>query len=124
MKEENTAAKQPLTVDDLLAVITKLGESQKNQFLEAAERMAYNIAHPPPTDAQIAARQRALADRMEMAKANDAVKAHRRLHCVPPADPYRPHRRPIDSDQGIWGGKTVIAWSYSNPTIKTELGSK
>src|SRR5947209_2279198 len=122
-REENTAAK-PVSVDDLLKVITALGESQKNQFLEAARAMAEGIIHPSPTPPEVENRLKEFASRWAMAKENEAIKANKRKHCVPPADPHRPHRRPIDSDQGIWGGKTVIAWAYSAPTIKTELGSK
>ncbi|SRR6266851_2870455 len=114
---------KPVTVDELLRVITALGESQKDQFLQAAQLMAYNIAHPPPTDAQRASHLAALADRAEQARAADAVREHRRKYCVPPVDPNRPHRRPVDSDQGIWGGKTLIAWTYTTPSIKTDLGS-
>src|SRR6266852_3397970 len=112
-KEQNA---NPVSVEDLLRAIEKMGESNRAAFLEAAERMAGNIVNPPPTDAQKEAQLRALTERAEAARANDAIKAHRRLHCIPPADPNRPHRRPIDNGPGSqWGGQTVIAWAYSCP---------
>jgi hypothetical protein len=124
-KEDKQAVVEgkPVTVDDLLKIITALGESQRSQFMDAASAIAKGIAHPEPTDAQKAARQAALAQRIEQAKVNEANKEQRRLYCVPPATPDAPHRRP-NNEVGNFRGMSMIAWKLTTLSERTPTGSK
>ncbi len=119
-KEENTAAK-PVTVDDLLKVITALGDSQKDSFLQAAERMAFNIAHPSPTPEHTARTRAALEQRIQQAKADEAMKEHKRKYCTAPATPDAPHRRPRN-EIGNFAGQSMIAWHMTRMTKRTANG--
>jgi len=76
-------------VDDLLRVITALGDSQKNQFLEAAERMAFKYSRTRAHSEHTARTMAALEQRIQQARADEVMKEHKRKYCTAPADTRR-----------------------------------
>lgn len=100
-------------VKELIA--QSIQQSQANA-LETAKAVgaavAEGIAHPAPTAAELESRKKAMDERIQLAKIDEAAKARRRAQCNGQSN--LPHRRPSDPVfQGNFAGQSLIIWQLT-----------
>lgn len=120
MAKEEQILSGTFTASDLGSLIKDLSESNKESFQQFAKELASRITHPEPTEQEVLQRQRALAERVEEAKMQDANREQKRKFCTHPASPHAPHRR-TGAQWGMFNGSSVIAWQYTQATSKNPV---
>lgn len=86
--------------------------NQENQKA-MAEHIVNLIQHPPQSKEEIEAQKRLWAERVEIAKLAENMKAQKRKHCAGKADPNLPHRYPDNMMWGMNRGESLIVWQYT-----------
>ena len=93
-KQLKTVAGASLPVEEILKLMNAMSNSQMAQMEKFAMTLASGLVHPEPTLEDRERTLKALAQRADEARANEAMKAHKRKHCTAPATSDLPHRRP------------------------------
>ena len=121
-KKEKEILSGSFTAEELGNVIKQMAESNQQALKEFAAELAFNLAHPQPTDEQREKQLQNIKLRIERAQEEDAQKDHKRRFCVHPARPTFPHRR-YGTEWGMFNNTSVIAWHYTTFSKRTTAGT-
>ena len=120
-KQLKTVAGASLPVEEILKLMNAMSDKQMAQMEKTITIMASKIVHPDPTPEDRERTLKALAQRAEEARANEAMKAHKRKYCTGPATSDLPHRRPLN-EVGNFRGMTMVAWAFTQRTRRLPNG--
>lgn len=115
-EKKNEVISGTFTAEDLAKLITTMAESNQEALKAFASELAYKIQNPDPTPAERENLLKQVQLRADRAREEDALKEHKRKHCVYPARPSYPHRR-MGTEWGMFNGTSVIAWHYTTYSI-------
>ena len=110
------------SAEDLMNVIKEMATSNQTALKEFAAELAFNLAHPEPTDKERELAVQQVKLRIERAREEDAQRDHKRKHCVHPARPSFPHRR-YGTEWGMFTNTSVVAWLYTTYSKRSSAGT-
>lgn len=119
--KENETISGTFTATELANLIKSMSDSNQSALKDFAQELAFKITHPEQTEEQKRNLQAQLKYRIERCKEEDALKDHKRKHCVHPARPQFPHRR-YGTEWGMFNNTSVIAWHYTTFSRRTPAG--
>ena len=112
-----------ISVEDMNRIMQTMTAAQLDMMKTFAGELAMKMNNPEPTPKERMSMLANLAERNKQAEQNEAMKAHKRAHCMPPAQPMMPHRR-SGSQWGMFNGTSTIAWMLTTMTERTVTGSR